>query len=114
MFKPGQSGNPAGRPKNSKSVTGIIRDLSKVEDATGQTLEERIARKLLELAEGGEQWAVKEFIERMDGKTVAKIETDITSNGKPLGARIQFIGSPSEIIDTEARELEEDTDKLLE
>lgn len=107
MFKKGQSGNPKGRPRNSKSVTGLIRELAEQEREGGKADREVIAENLIALAKAGEQWAIKEFLDRMDGKATQHIEQDVTSNGRALGARIQFVSESSEIVDTTAEPIED-------
>lgn len=58
-FQPEQSGNPAGRPKNS--VTTLLKN-------TDKETTKKIAKKLTELAEDGDLKAIDMFIDRTDGK----------------------------------------------
>jgi len=58
-WKPGQSGNPRGRPKNS--VTTLLRE-TPIEDRRA------IATKLVELAKNGDLKAIDMFVDRTDGK----------------------------------------------
>jgi hypothetical protein len=39
---------------------------------------ERLAKKLLSLAEAGEGWALKEVADRLDGKPVAQVDLDVS------------------------------------
>lgn len=64
QFKPGQSGNPAGRPKG-QSVTAILRQ---VVDADDSTLAEQLVRKLVDRAIGGDIRAIREVLDRLEGK----------------------------------------------
>ena len=58
-FKPGQSGNPNGRPKSS--VTALLK-------ATPDVDKKIIADKLTEIAKKGDLKAIDMFIDRTDGK----------------------------------------------
>ncbi len=70
-FKPGQSGNPKGRPKKGFSWADVLNRLGEenikigVEDITKK---EAVARKLWSEAAKGEQWAINALMDRMDGK----------------------------------------------
>lgn len=69
-FKPGQSGNPNGRPKSAKSLNTIVREvmLEKVPVRTGST-ERRVSRaealvmKQLELASKGDLRALMHLLQ---------------------------------------------------
>src|SRR5262245_16901732 len=66
-WKKGTSGNPNGNPGKDKLFrTSLIMELK----TRGQDMPElrRIARKCIDLAIGGESWAVKEICDRLDGK----------------------------------------------
>ncbi|KKM94095.1 hypothetical protein LCGC14_1201710 [marine sediment metagenome] len=58
-FRPGVSGNPAGRPKNS--VTALLKNQDSL---TTQA----ICDKLVELAKNGDLPAIREYLDRTDGK----------------------------------------------
>jgi hypothetical protein len=76
VFKPGQSGNPHGRPRKGKTLTDILekelrRKQVKVRDSDGDILitgKEAAARKLLQLALSGDVGALKYIFDRIDGK----------------------------------------------
>lgn len=77
-FKPGQSGNPNGRPKGSLSLTTIIRQ--KLEEGDRAA---RLAERLVKIAESGEDrhalTAIEQILDRLEGKPIAKVEqTNIT------------------------------------
>ena len=59
--------------------------------------QEIFVERLIELALQGEGWAVKEVLERMDGKVSQKIEQDIDI--RDLSASITFGKKASEVID---------------
>jgi len=63
----GHSGNPSGRPVGVGSITVELRRQLDVHDEHGVPLHARIARRLLELAEGGDLRAIREVLDRVDG-----------------------------------------------
>lgn len=67
---PGESGNPEGRPKNS--VTTLLKNRSPKDN-------QRIADKLYQLALDGDMSAIREYIDRTDGKVsdILKVEGQI-------------------------------------
>jgi hypothetical protein len=69
-FKPGESGNPDGRPKDYKFLAALNRAIAQDE---GKKLRSA-AEKLLALASAGEPWAVKELADRLDGKPKQTVE----------------------------------------
>lgn len=73
-FQPGQSGNPAGRPKYT-TVSEAIREQLKTLDKNGAyTLAEQIADALIQQCLKGNVKAIKELIDRMEGKARQPIE----------------------------------------
>lgn len=85
LFKPGQSGNPAGRPKGLLSWKNTIREAAMkevelIEKSTGnkikKTLNQIIAEKLVEKARMGDIQAIKEYGDRTDGKAHQSINVD--------------------------------------
>ena len=75
-WKPGQSGNPKGRPKKGYSITEMMKEMlnskPKVKDAIGKV----IAKKALQ----GDMTAVKMLWQYMDSMP----QQDITSGGEKL------------------------------
>lgn len=77
QWKPGQSGNPKGRPKKGQSLTealSIRLDAPVLFD--GQTMpgREAVARKLVALALDGDVAAIRYIYDRVDGLPTARIE----------------------------------------
>lgn len=71
-WKPGTSGNPAGRPRGS----GILQHASKIlGDVKGLAAEE-IATKLVGRAKKGNLKAIGILLDRLDGPLVRKLEVD--------------------------------------
>ena len=73
-FKPGQSGNPKGRPKGSTSIADILRRIGK-EPGTldGMDKAEVVWRKVYQFAIEGKAWAVEFIANRTEGKAVERI-----------------------------------------
>lgn len=69
-WKPGQSGNPKGRPKTITLSEAYRRELAKVdpEDPEGRTYAEVLAGKMREKAFGGDVAALRELADRTEGK----------------------------------------------
>ena len=74
-FKPGQSGNPGGRPRNL--VTNQLRELL-TEDKAQDILE-----KLIQMAQAGNLQAAQYIIDRLDGKPIQALEHS-GPEGKPM------------------------------
>lgn len=72
-FKPGESGNPDGRPKDYKFLAALNRAIAQDE---GKKLRSA-AEKLLALASAGEPWAVKELADRLDGKPKQSVDAQV-------------------------------------
>lgn len=79
-FKPGQSGNPGGRPKG-KSLTALLRErLDEVDPATGKTIAEMVVEGWVNAARDGNVPAIKEALDRTEGKVPDKLETKNDTN----------------------------------
>lgn len=92
MYKPGQSGNPAGRPLGSKSkhlttitsaYDGLLKDQCSIEGFEELTWAEAIALGQMTAAQGGSTFAASHIADRTEGKVPEKRE--ITGkDGEPL------------------------------
>jgi hypothetical protein len=78
QFKPGQSGNPGGRPKGT-SITSVLRATLTEEDKLA------IAQKLIAGARAGEMDKIREIMDRTEGKVPNKNE-----NGQPGDFDLEF------------------------
>lgn len=73
-FKPGQSGNPAGRPKGVPLFATVIRQQLAARDAEGRSAAQRVVAKLVEMAVAGNVQAASLLVERVDGKLPQPID----------------------------------------
>jgi hypothetical protein len=90
-WKPGQSGNPAGRPKKGKTLTDILekhgrkRDVLYKDPATGEqrymSRKEALAKELWMLALKGDVQAIKYIYDRIDGKPEQAIDMNAQVQG---------------------------------
>ena len=86
-WQPGQSGNPAGKPKGTRSLSTILREaLDKEVPKVGvnMTYGEAIIRKLMGGALHGDMRAIKLIFERMEG-----VKIEMTHDG---GVEVKFTG----------------------
>ena len=88
-MKKGETLNPHGRPKGSRSLATILREMLETDiDVVVEGKKERkqmqevIIRKLLKKASEGDIRAITEIFDRVEGK--AKQHTDITTDGEPI------------------------------
>jgi hypothetical protein len=64
----GVSGNPGGRPRRGQALADLLRAELDKAGPDGRSRGERIARKLVELAEGGDVRAIRECYDRVLGR----------------------------------------------
>jgi hypothetical protein len=69
-FKPGQSGNPAGRPKSITLSEAYRKQLAMIDEADPQkrTFAEVLAEQMIVKAKTGDVAALKEVADRVEGK----------------------------------------------
>jgi hypothetical protein len=81
-FKPGQSGNPAGRPKSITLSEAFRRQLSQPmpDDPEGRTFAEVIAERMCVAASGGDVSAAREIADRVEGKPKQSVNLDMNVN----------------------------------
>jgi hypothetical protein len=80
-FKPGQSGNPAGRPKSVTLSEAIRLQLAKkVSDGSDYTYAEAIAQVLCVAAVKGNVNAAREIADRTEGKPKQSVDLDMRVN----------------------------------
>lgn len=73
-YKPGQSGNPAGRPK-SRLTALLAQHLGMEANGSGEKWEERLAKRVIMLADTGDKWALEFIWDRMEGKAPITVES---------------------------------------
>lgn len=75
-FRPGESGNPAGRPKRTRLTEALIAELATGDD---QTTAERVAAALIREALAGNVQAIREVFDRAEGKPRQALDVGIVS-----------------------------------
>lgn len=105
-FKPGQSGNPKGRPEGSFSLTRMLREkLQEIPEGENKlTYADLLVRKTLAKAiKDGDVSMIRYCYDRLEG--APKNFSDLTSNGETLGIVIL----PSKHVDSLETSTEADT-----
>lgn len=86
-WKPGQSGNPAGRPPNTKYVSDYLRELleqhDKAENMPGALA---VAMAIYTEAKAGTPAAFLELLNRTEGKVPSAL--DLTTKGESMNADV--------------------------
>jgi len=76
-WRPGASGNPAGRPRLAATLTTALRaELdapATLADGTEGTKAQRLAEVVVGLALGGEKWACELAFDRLEGRPVMSV-----------------------------------------
>ena len=68
-YKPGQSGNPAGRPKGSGSRTKEwLAAVDQIDEKTGKTFYQMFIELTIKKAIEGDHWAGERLSDRVEGK----------------------------------------------
>jgi hypothetical protein len=84
-WKPGETGNPNGRPLGQRNYATIYREalikLAKLNNKTPEELEEEILSKGLLNARGGNYAFYKDVLDRLHGTATTKTETKVEMTG---------------------------------
>lgn len=79
QFEEGKSGNPKGRPKGSRNLSSILKDMldQDVEDE-GQLVKfsDAIVKRLIQKANKGDIKAIQEIFDRTEGKAKQEIKNE--------------------------------------
>ena len=75
-FKPGETGNPNGRPKKEHSITQTIRDMMDEKPE----IKKALSAKILEMAMKGDITAMKTIWQYMDGMPIQDNNVNIHNN----------------------------------
>lgn len=87
-FGPGNIANPNGRPPKELAISDTIRAMMNEKPEIKRAL----SAKLIEMALKGDLAAIREVMDRIEGKPLQRSETDLTT----LGKEIQYL--PSELL----------------
>lgn len=82
-FEPGESGNPAGRPKGTKNLSTILREMLELEieeDGVKITQKDAIIKKLIKQSTAGNLRAIQEVFDRTEGKAKQEFKIDNVSD----------------------------------
>ncbi len=105
-WKPGQSGNPKGRPQKEDCLTSLMKEeLAKIdpEDKHKRTHAELIVLATIRLARKGNAAALKEVWERSDGKVKDKLEVKETSGMSDQAVLLSEVFTLEELKDMQKR-----------
>ncbi len=85
VFQPGQSGNPAGKPKGSLSVVSALKkELARIPDGEKKTQLKLLVEKIIEKGvKDGDVQMLKDIVNRIDG--LPRETIDIQSKGERIG-----------------------------
>jgi hypothetical protein len=76
QFKPGQSGNPNGRPKTKPFLDALRAEIDEAIEGDDKGALRMIARALINSALKGDNSAIAQIADRLDGKATQPIGTD--------------------------------------
>ncbi len=93
LWKPGESGNPNGRPSKAVSVTHYLHEVLAETNAEGKTHAELLARAMLKGGLKPDTNMAREILDRVEGRVPSKIE---------LEAHI-LVATPDQLIEANRR-----------
>jgi Family of unknown function (DUF5681) len=115
-FKPGQTGNPGGRPKHAKPFRGmLLRELDCL-TPEGITKMEALARRVVKCALDGDMTAVRIIRDSVDGLPVQQVDvTERIDDG--IGRRLEELDVPQlerilKLVESEGSSGEKELDPL--
>lgn len=78
QWEPGQSGNPAGRPPNEWTWSGLVREAMEEKNLDGEEKKLFVSRALVDRAAEGDVGALREVGNRIDGQAKQSLEVEGT------------------------------------
>lgn len=90
QFKPGESGNPNGRPKKGYSITEMMKEMLANKPEVKEAIGKVIAKKALE----GDMAAINKLWQYMDGMPIQGLELG-GKNGDVIKVKIEGYGNNS-------------------
>lgn len=106
-FKPGQSGNPSGRPKGSVSLIAELRKiLNETDKKTRKKNSQLVMEKLLEHAKKGNIKHIREILDRIEGKPISQVSVVVGGELESMSEEEldRIIGQGNDDDDTETGE----------
>ena len=79
-WEKGKSGNPQGRPKERPFTDALRIALSEEDPVTKVRKLRSIADKLVDAAMAGDPWAIKEVMDRIEGKPAQTADVNVTAD----------------------------------
>jgi hypothetical protein len=102
QWKPGQSGNPGGRPKRKLISEAVLAELERPVGRSGRTRAELLARKIVRLAIGGDVQAAKLVLAYTEGLPVQHLDVSTRALAKRLSTQT---GAPEDWLLRRAEEI---------
>jgi Family of unknown function (DUF5681) len=88
-FEPGESGNPAGRPRRTKLTEALIAKLAEAVPIGGElTIADHLAGALIKEALQGNVTAIREIADRTEGKPKQSLDIGLNGTAEKNGRRI--------------------------
>lgn len=96
-FKKGQSGNPGGRSKEKPFADALRMEIA----AAGEDHKalRKVAKALLEQAEGGDIRAIRELADRLDGKPLQAVEASVDASVDSLTSLLERFDGKNRMVD---------------
>jgi hypothetical protein len=79
QFKPGVSGNPKGRPPKKPITEKLAAAMEAVGD-DGRSMAERVAQRLVEMCLAGDLAALREVLDRLEGKVTLPLAAELSGS----------------------------------
>ena len=106
-FKPGESGNPNGRPRKGNTLTDALRAAFEEHDEKGRSYKEVLAEKMREQAvKKGRETTQRYIYDRLDGKPTQEIK--VQSDAAIDAPIILHVGATIRVVEDENDDIEGD------